>query len=222
VHLDPAVDVQRTGDLLDEREHRRRASLFRRRGTGASRRQHRLAVATTRAAHSRRRAGRARPPSDLEANRALVESGLPALELAQRRPHFASADVSPGRLDDHIAGHRRARLLLPAHNARLAGGFGGRRRAFRRVGFAVLPLFGRRSRRPVWVVFAASGASRRVTSPWPTVQRIRRHPVEDEARGKFAISGMKTIGRAIMIQRCVLSIVADMKYVDRDLASPRR
>ena len=32
--------------------------------------------------------------------------------------------------------------------------------------------------------------------------------------GKREISGMNAIGRNIMIQRCVLSIVADMKNVD--------
>ena len=42
------------------------------------------------------------------------------------------------------------------------------------------------------------GIRRRVINPCPTVQEVRRHPVEDEADGNLRMKGMKTTGGAII------------------------
>jgi hypothetical protein len=58
------------------------------------------------------------------------------------------------------------------------------------------------------------GTSRRVTSPWPTVHRLVVTQYRTRPIGKRTRNVMKTSGRIIIIVRCVLSIVADMKYVE--------
>src|SRR6266542_2171263 len=211
-HADPAVDTELGDDLLDERAHvgSQLALLLRRLARAVAGR------IGSRCDDPRRRIADAEQAAlalgdDFEANRGLVDPGPQPLELAQRCP-LRLADRLPRRFDEQLLGHRRARFFFLRTTRGCPVGFGGGS-----AGVAPSPSPPRCFRGVRELRFGVGtgfGASRRVTRPCPTVQRFVVIQYRTRPVGKFAISGMNAIGSTIMIQRCVLSIVADMKYVE--------
>src|SRR5262249_21196916 len=109
---------------------------------------------------------------DLEANRALVQIGTTSLELAQRRP-LRFADGLARRLDDELVVQRLAPFFFFFRRTTRGCpvGFGAAG-----AGFAPSSASSSRSFGGVLDVrlgrATGFGASRRVTRPWPTVQRF--------------------------------------------------
>ena len=113
VHLDPAVDAERVGDLFEQRADVGGQIAL---GDGGDRRRVIDGPLLDHRDDARRRVADTEQSAlalreHLEADRGLVEARLPALELAQRRP-LRLADGLSRRLDDHVAGHRRARFFF--------------------------------------------------------------------------------------------------------------